>query len=600
VNKLTKILLVVFALVIAGIAAMVAAVHFFLTDERIRGVVVPIAEKTLGRDVQIGSIDVSVLNGITIKDFAIKEEDKSTNFISTDSFILRYDLAPVLQKKLVVSEILLKNPSIRLSRDTSGTFNFQSLKMLAEAKENLKESKNQEKAAAAALPIALTVNQIRIENAQVAITDQKKEIPETKASANLSVSLKLGSTISSLEYAGSLKAVADSIYGELKPHLIVSSEFNNDTVDYNVDLKMGKEDIHVEGKITNYTKAPDILVNVSSPEMNLDRLLAIPAAIPKKDTGKQKQSPEKKAAGPQKAIAESIPPGVTVHGQVKIGKTVYKQLNLADFIVNFELKDGIAKISDLTANTAGGQIGSQITADLNNTDPDYTGSLSAKSLDVTKLGTGLGQSFADILTGTLESAITFSGKGLTPDIIKKNLAATASYTITDGMIKSTPTTKSIAAVTGLKDLETIQFSDMAGDVEILKGGKVKLTTAIKSNQLHASTTSQVDLDGNMNFPIVLTVSKDLTAKLDKSGNIAKFLANDQGQTELRLKVAGTFKTPKTSLDTAHTQKMVEKAVKSKINDEVNRLIEKQMGPGGENSASPAGPALNILKGFLGI
>jgi hypothetical protein len=47
-------------------------VKFYLTDERVRGLLLPRLEEATGRSVAMESIQVGLLRGITVSDFSVK------------------------------------------------------------------------------------------------------------------------------------------------------------------------------------------------------------------------------------------------------------------------------------------------------------------------------------------------------------------------------------------------------------------------------------------------------------------------------------------------------------------------------------------------
>jgi AsmA protein len=89
-GKIGKIFGILVLLVVVGIAGLIAFVHYYLTEERVKALVIPQAKAALGREVAIGEIKIGLLSGITIRDFLVKEEDKETNFVSTKAFVLSY------------------------------------------------------------------------------------------------------------------------------------------------------------------------------------------------------------------------------------------------------------------------------------------------------------------------------------------------------------------------------------------------------------------------------------------------------------------------------------------------------------------------------
>ena len=197
-GKLGKVFGIIVLLIVVAIAGLVAFVHYYLTEERVKALVIPQAEAALGREVGIGDIKIGLLSGITIGDFLIKEADGKTNFVSTKAFVLSYELLPLLQKKLVISEIRFDEPAVQIIRNKNGQFNFSSLTILSDEPKQKKTEKP--KPAAAALPLALTINQIKLNNAQIKIRDQLNEIPAVDASSSAKLNVALGRTMQDLQY----------------------------------------------------------------------------------------------------------------------------------------------------------------------------------------------------------------------------------------------------------------------------------------------------------------------------------------------------------------------------------------------------------------
>jgi AsmA protein len=80
-GKLGKVFGMLVLLVFVAGAGLIAIIHFYLTEERVKALVIPQAESALGRDVAIGDIQIGLLSGITIRDFLIKEADGQNNFV---------------------------------------------------------------------------------------------------------------------------------------------------------------------------------------------------------------------------------------------------------------------------------------------------------------------------------------------------------------------------------------------------------------------------------------------------------------------------------------------------------------------------------------
>jgi uncharacterized protein involved in outer membrane biogenesis len=114
------------------------------------------AEKALGRRLTYKSGDFSIKYGptFTFTGVTILEKDEKTVFISTDQLLFRVAFWPLLKKKVVLREIRLEHPCIRLHRDSNGIFNFS----------DIVAAKGQE--------IPLRVRRIRLGKGIVTLTDQ--------------------------------------------------------------------------------------------------------------------------------------------------------------------------------------------------------------------------------------------------------------------------------------------------------------------------------------------------------------------------------------------------------------------------------------------
>ena len=176
-KRFIKVIGVVAALLILVVGGLMVAAKILITPERVRQVVIPLAEEHLDRPVSIGEIDVRLLSGIVISDFAIgAKADGEGDFVSAESLVLRYRFWPLLRLSVVIDEARLVSPHIRVERYEDGLFNFSDL--LAEAKDEDEppdESVDPEVAEpdeTDGLPIDLLVNQISISGGRLIFTDR--------------------------------------------------------------------------------------------------------------------------------------------------------------------------------------------------------------------------------------------------------------------------------------------------------------------------------------------------------------------------------------------------------------------------------------------
>jgi AsmA protein len=585
-GKPGKVISTIILLFIVVIAGLIAFVHYYLTEERVKALIIPQAESALGREVAIGSIKIGLLSGITIRDFLIREEDRKNTFVITKAFVLSYELLPLLQKKIIISEIRFDEPTISIIRDKNGNFNFSTLAILSS--EPPKTSTEQQKSASAALPLALTINQIRINKAQISIRDHLDEIPATDATANADLTVALGQTMEALRFNGSFDFDAAVSYESVQASLKGKGSISQKDMDIAVDTDLDGEKVHAEAEVKNFMQAPNAQIAVSSKSLNLDKLLGIVAGVPKSQGEKP---PKTKSAQIQsgEVIADSLPTALVARGSVKVDKAIYHGLTANDFLMSFDLAEGVLTVRELSAKAYGGRLDADMTVDLNQPGPAYDGKLGLESMQAADLSSDLIEKLSGMLTGTLQSAMTFSGAGTSWEQIRKVLTADGSFNLTNGGIKGTPVSMSIANLLNLQELNNINYKNISGTFTIVKGGKAKIKTNLQGTDLDAETEGTIGLDGSLDLPLTLHLSPALADKLKSRASFAKYLTDEQGTTALHLKLAGNLKSPQPTLDMKGVQEQLQKSLEKEI--------LKKLDNSGQDSGQKTSPE-NMLKGLF--
>jgi uncharacterized protein involved in outer membrane biogenesis len=586
-GKIGKVLGIIILLLVVVIAGLVAFIHYYLTEERVKALVIPQAEAALGRKVAIGDIKIGLLSGITIRDFLVKEADQQQNFVSTRAFVLSYDLLPLLQKKLVISEIRFDEPAIQITRDAKGKFNFSSLALLAEKPVQQEEKKTP--AAAAALPVALTFDGITFNRAQIKIRDQLNEIPAVDATTSAQLQVALGRTLKDLQFKGNFDLEATVQHGEAKPTFQGKGNISQKDFDMVLDANIDGEMIHTEAAVRSYLQSPDATLNISSKSLNIDKLLAMVAGMPKAAAGGTVKAKPVKGKT-DTIIADSLPTGLVANGTVKVDKALYKKISTSNFTLLFSLEKGILTVKELSAQAYNGKLDSNIIVDLNQPGLAYNGNLALNSVKADDLSSAILQKAAGMLSGSLQTSMTFSGAGTSWDELTKVLTADGSFNLLDGGIKGTPVSNTIASLLGLQELNNVTYKNISGTFKIVEGGKAKIRTSLEGIDLKAEADGIIGLDGTLDLPLTLHLSPSLTEKLQSMGSFAKYLSDEEGGSTLHLKLAGTMTSPKPTLDTKGVQKQLQKSLQKEL--------LKQIDPAGQESNEQSSPE-NIIKGLFG-
>ncbi|ABA88562.1 hypothetical protein Pcar_1313 [Syntrophotalea carbinolica DSM 2380] len=116
---------------LGGLAALVLVLlvlaRFLISSEQVREAVLPLAKNALQRDVVLGDIDISLFSGIVLHDLTVMDKEGRTPFVEAGTVRLRYRFWPLLKLKVVVDEIGLEQPRLRVVRNADGSFNFSDL-----------------------------------------------------------------------------------------------------------------------------------------------------------------------------------------------------------------------------------------------------------------------------------------------------------------------------------------------------------------------------------------------------------------------------------------------------------------------------------------
>ncbi len=571
-------------LALVAVTGLTFAVRHLITDERIKSVVVPMAEKSLGRTVDIGEIKVGLLSGITINDFKLKEADGNGDFVHAGAFVLRYDLMPLWKKKLVINEISLKEATLQIVRDKNGVFNYSSLTVFSEP--SPQPAAGDTVSRTAALPLALTMDQIRLEQIKLIVRDEQKELPDLDATADATVSFVFGSGLTDFSYTGTFSFVADAVYGEARPELSGSGTFDRENLSLTANTVIDQQEIKIDAKARGYAATPDVTLNVTSPRLNIDKLLALSASLP---NGKKSDAPPAR----QPPAAEKFPPGFVARGKVAVGEAIHNRIAVTDFTLDYTLKEGILTISDMKMNSYGGQTTSNAEIDINHPEPAYKGTVSLQAIEATALSSALSTSASELISGALAGSFSFDGAGTQWEKIRNVLTADGTFSLTNGQIKDTEIASAIASLLGLPELGSLAFDEIDGTFRLIKGGKVSLQSDLKSTDVQAETSGTVGLDGSLDLPLVLTLSPALSEKLRSKTSYARYLSNDQGGTTLNMKITGTAKNPVPTMDSSSLASQARQGIKQKLIEKVGDKM------GGSTTESKPLPASDLIKGLFG-
>jgi len=130
------------------------------------------AKATVGAEVLVKEMDISVLSGVTLKGVTIANPAPfAGNLLTADAFVLRYRLWPLLSGRLEVERLALEKPVVALAMDGRGAFNYEKLGGSAKAAPAQGSTAS---GPAAASPIELVLKKLAVDNAEILMQDATK------------------------------------------------------------------------------------------------------------------------------------------------------------------------------------------------------------------------------------------------------------------------------------------------------------------------------------------------------------------------------------------------------------------------------------------
>ncbi|MBI5664895.1 MAG: AsmA family protein [Nitrospirae bacterium] len=315
-----KILIITVSAIAVLIIAFAVFIKIYVTPERVKGFIVPYAEKALNRKVQIGEISIGIFKGIGLSDFSIKEADQTRDFVKCKEFVLKFKLLPLLSKQVVIDELRLVSPVVKVERGTDGKYNFEGL-----GKKEGPEVKEVKPDESGGLPISLTVNKISVQDAKLSFADAMKELPDIKSSANIDISIKSadGSNIFS-EGTVDLKVDEITLKKPSEKHVRDIPAVLSYAVNYNMeskDIRVDKADLKVRGVLASIKG--DIKKLQTSPEVN------IAVNIPKLKTSEVQNLAALFADMKGLVLSGDIAADVKLNGEIKNTETLKASGNVA-------------------------------------------------------------------------------------------------------------------------------------------------------------------------------------------------------------------------------------------------------------------------------
>ena len=540
-KRFLKILSVFLVVVVVLVLLLSFVVKSYLTEDRIKPFVIKKAEENLHRKVEIGNITVGLFKGIVLNNLSIKEADGKTDFIKVKGFVLKYELLPLLSKRIVIKKIVIDEPYIRICRNKNGKFNYQSLIQSRvhhgkTEKRGVKTSKSS---------FVVDIDEVKVRKARILFKDELKQLPDADALVDAALSINIpvsGSPVveGKASYEVTVKYASSSVISRGKV------ELNPQVVKLVSDVLFAGDSVKIDGIFKNYMSSPDITLNIHSHALHLDKFMAL---IPKKKSYSGKRYRDSKKVSSKKADSFRK---MKLVGRIEVRNLYYKGIKAQKMLVPVILKNSVLEVKDFSVQFAGGTVKGSFTDNLLN--KFFKGSVNIDGLKAEEVFKMLKKPV--LLSGALKLKTDFSGAGDTLDRIKRTLTSNGVFELTDGKIMGIEVLKSISALIGLPELKNITYEDIRGNFRV-KNGNVLLKAALNGDDIKLFSQGTIGFDGRLNLPVELKLSPELSSKLERRLRVVKYLKREEGWLVVPLKLTGTLNNPTPVIQTSFIEERIE-------------------------------------------
>ncbi|MGA2515061.1 MAG: DUF748 domain-containing protein [Thermodesulfobacteriota bacterium] len=177
-NKLKPRLKKIFIGIIIFFAAF-TLLGFFVLPPILKSILTKKLSENLHRSVTINQIKINPYAlSVAVRGLTIKDKDSSETFVSFDEFFLNLQSVSIPKMALILKEVRLTNPYIKIVRRADKSYNFSDL---MEKKESAPPEKEKSK------PLRFSLNNIKIENGSIDFSDEPERIKHAVRELNIGV-----------------------------------------------------------------------------------------------------------------------------------------------------------------------------------------------------------------------------------------------------------------------------------------------------------------------------------------------------------------------------------------------------------------------------
>ncbi|MDG5816706.1 AsmA family protein [Chitinispirillales bacterium ANBcel5] len=195
------------SLIILFVAGLVTLFVMF-PPEKIKDMAVVGLEEALGREISVESVSFSIfpaigvsLSGVEVADTERETFTSQRPFIRFERFLISISVRSIFKGYPEITSVILDAPQIVIEVDEEGAFNFDDLKVLAEADTTGEVVEAEEPVM---LPVPITLRRLSINRGELQYLDSKDDINVTIASLDQNVTLSIDNELRNIVSTGTL------------------------------------------------------------------------------------------------------------------------------------------------------------------------------------------------------------------------------------------------------------------------------------------------------------------------------------------------------------------------------------------------------------
>jgi|GEM_PF-656126 len=312
---------------------------------------------------------------------------------------------------------------------------------------------------------------------------------------------------------------------------------------------IGRSDFSCSGSFSRFDN-PVIEINNRSNVIDLDELM-----------------PEETDA------KEGIP--VTIKGRVAINTLTGMDMEYKNVQGYFTFEKGIIDLSKCSADAFDGKVNLDMYYNSNNPEP-YQISTRMTSVSAQKILKRFVN--VDNIEGTVSGLANFTGKGFEVKEILSNMNASGNLNLKNGVFNNFDLVTKLLAWLGMNDQKNVPIKDFNVSYKIVNGKVRADNWALSSTYGDFLWNGTLGLNGSLDLNLTTTLSKQHSDIVKQHHGDWIFHIDPKGRAVIDLKITGTFKAPKFSLDKEKIKQRIQGKVKDefeKKKKEINKKIDEQ-------------------------